>query len=147
MKKQMLSNVEVFFNFLAMNYSITEYIIAYRKRYDTRYKPLYPTIRIVANNKPKGLFEDVLGTVHKFKDLEKKWIKYVDDSICYKPKCGDFVYCSFLDDKTYDVVSCVCQFWEGNKEEFIDINGDTHNCHTFFRKATQTEVENLSNYK
>lgn len=142
-KNKMISNVEIFFNFLAENYSLIDYIIAYRKRYNICNTPLYTRVKTRANNNPKGLFKDILGSGHKFKELENKWLEYIENSIDYKPEQGDFVYCVFFDNKTCTLTKWISQFWGGTKEEFTDVNGNLSNKQTFLRKATETEINNF----
>lgn len=142
-KNKMISNVEIFFNFLAENYSLTDYIVAYMKHYNICNNPLYARVKSKANSSPKGLFKDILGSGHKFKELEKKWLEYVENSIDYIPERDDFVYCAFFDDKTCTLTEWISQFWEGTKEEFTDINGLVFNKQTFLRKATETEINNI----
>lgn len=136
----MISNVEIFLDFLANNFSLEKYIVAYTKRYDVCHTPFLSRIRSKANSNPKGLFTDVLGNCHKFKELEKKWIEYVDNSINYVPAKGDFIYVSFYDEEHCCLTSWVDQFWEGTKERYTNVNGDVEDKHTFVRRATETEI-------
>lgn len=131
----MISNLEVFFNFLADRFYLTDYIIAYTKRYNICLRPFYRTVNAQANRNPKGLFSDILGSGHKFKELEQRWIEYVDDTINYFPKENDKIYCAYLNEKTYDIVSWIDTFGSGTKEEYISkIDNKVHNEQTFVRK-------------
>lgn len=123
----MLSNFEIFIGFLAMRGKLTDIITAYTKRYDICANPFFRMVKNKANAHPKTLFNDVLGTHHKFKDLEEKWVKYVEDTIDYVPVMGDYVICQIYDEKADRIIEKMFRFIEGSKESFIDDNGITHN--------------------
>lgn len=142
-KKEMISNMEIFLNFLAENFSLTKYIIAYTKRYNICHTPFYTIVKSKAKTNPKGLFSDVLGSGHKFHKLEEKWIEYVENSINYIPEKGDYIYAAYFDETTCVLISWVSQFDNGDKKEYTDTNGNFHNKQTFVRKATNIEIENF----
>lgn len=131
---KMISNLEIFFNFLANRFVLTDYILAYTKRYDVRTHPFYLKVNSKANKNPKRLFSDILGSGHNFKDLEKKWIEYVDASINYKPKKGDDIYCAYFDEKECELVSWIDVFASGTKENYVNKWGRTHDEQTFVCK-------------
>lgn len=132
--KKMISNIEIFFDFLARNYMLSKYVVAFTKRYNMGHVPFYLTIKKKADSNPKGLFVDILGTGHKFKKLEKKWIEYADRTICYIPKKGDKVYCSCFAEETLAKVFWIATFCEGTKECFTDMSGKVHDSQTFVEK-------------
>ena len=98
----MVSNFEIFLNFLADNFALEKYIIAYTKRYNITYNPFHINVKRKAEKNPKGLFIDILGSGHSFKKLEQKWLEYIEDTINYVPQPNDYVYCSYY---AYNVLS------------------------------------------
>lgn len=133
-KKEMLSNVEVFLNFLADNDMLSKYIVAFTKRYDICHTPFFVTIKRKANKNPKGLFTEILGSGHKFKDFEKKWIEYIADTIDYVPQCGDKVYCSYFDENTSTKTWWTTYFLQGTKDCFTDMGGVINDKQTFVKR-------------
>lgn len=134
METRYLSNVEVFLNFLADNFALTKYIVAYTKRYDICVNPFYRRVKAKADKAPKNLFTDLLGSGHKFKDLEEKWKKYVDITINYEPQAGDIVECFDYDEKDVTKREWRTTFKEGTKECFFDMNGKVNDRQIFVRK-------------
>ena len=130
----MLSNMEVFLNFLANNYALTKYITAYTKRYNICTTPFYIFVSSKANKNPKGLFRDILGSNNKFACLEAKWLDYVDNTIFYTPKEGDNVYCSYFDEDKCELCEWRATFKSGTKDSFVDTFGNKHNDQTFVMK-------------
>ena len=136
-KKEMRSNMDIFMNFLAENDALTKYIVAYTKRYNICYTPFYLNISKKAEKKPKGLFTDVLGSGHKFKKIEQKWLEYVERSIDYEPQKGDRVYCSYFDEERCAKVYWQTDFLEGTKECFTDMDGTINDAQTFVMKVNK----------
>lgn len=136
-KKEMLSNMEVFMNFLADNEALIKYILAYTKRYNICYMPFYLTVNKKANKNPKGLFIDILGSGHSFKKLEKKWVEYVEKTINYIPQKGDKIYCSYFDEERCAKVYWITDFLEGTKECFTDMDGTINDTQTFVKKLNK----------
>lgn len=128
----MVSNLDIFFNFLGKNFQLENYIKAYRKRYNSM-DSFLTIIGSKAKTKPNGLFKDILGTGHGFKKLEERWIEYVDKTINYTPKCGEKVYCCYIDDECTKV-EWLTEFLEGTKECFTDMGGNINNKQTFVSK-------------
>lgn len=128
------SNIDIFFDFLAKNFSTTKYILAYQKRYDSCVLPMIQTLTAKANKKPKGMFSEILGSAHPFKALERMWLDYVDKTINYEPKENDVVECVFFNENTYERHSATTRFASGNKYEFTDIGGTTYKNHILLKK-------------
>lgn len=133
-KREMMSNVDIFFNFLADNYMLSKYIVAFTKRYDLCRTSFYLTVKRKADKNPKGLFTDILGSGHKFKNLEDKWIEYIADTIDYIPQCGDKVCCSYFDETSYTKVEWITYFLQGTKDCFTDMGGVTNDKQTFVKR-------------
>ena len=133
----MLSNYEIFLNFLADNFSLAKYTIAYTKRYNICYNPFHLNISKKAEKNPKGLFTDILGSGHCFKKLEQKWLEYIEDTINYKPQTGDKVYCSYFDEENCVKVDWITDFLEGTKECFTDMGGNINDKQTFVKKLNR----------
>lgn len=146
-KKIMSDNMEIFVNFLADNFALTKYIIAYTKRYNICNNPFYINVSRKARRNPKGLFKDVLGSgAIRFKKLEEKWLEYVKNTIDYVPERGDVIYCSYFDEEKCERVEWLCQFDYGTKESFTDVSGHINDKQTFVRKGNTKEVETLLGY-
>ena len=133
-KKEMRSNVDIFMNFLAENDALTKYIVAYTKRYNICYTPFYLTVNNKAEKNPKGLFTDILGSGHKFKKIEQKWLEYIEDTIDYTPQTGDKVYCSYFDEENCCKVYWETDFLEGTKDCFTDMGGTINDTQTFVKR-------------
>ena len=133
----MISNFEIFLNFLADNFSLEKYIIAYTKRYNICNNPLHVYVKRKAEKSPKGLFSEVLGSGHRFKKLEQKWLEYIEDTINYKPQTGDKVYCSYFDEERCAKVYWITDFLEGTKESFTDMGGVINDTQTFVKKLNR----------
>lgn len=136
----MVSNFEIFLIFLADNFSLEKYIIAYTKRYNICYNPLHINVKRKAEKNPKGLFSEVLGSGHSFKKLEQKWFEYIEDTINYVPQPNDYVYCSYYDKDRCASVYWVTQFASGTKEEFTDTAGKINDAQTFVKRATKEQT-------
>lgn len=130
----MVSNFEVFLIFLADNFSLEKYIIAYTKRYNICYSPFHINVKQKAEKNPKGLFSEVLGSGHSFKKLEQKWFEYIENTINYKPQTGDRVYCCYFDEERCAKVYWQTDFLEGTKECFTDMGGNINDTQTFVKK-------------
>jgi hypothetical protein len=130
----MLSNLDIFLNFLADNFYMEKYVVAYTKRYDICCNPFYRTVKRKAEKNPKGLFSEILGSGHSFKKIEQKWLEYVEDTINYVPQKGDKVYCSYFDEERCAKVYWVTNFLEGTKKSFTDIDGTINDTQTFIKK-------------
>lgn len=120
--------------FMAERALITDYITAYCRRYDECNNPFTRLVRDKLKTNPKGVFKEILGPYHKFKEKEIQWIDFVDRSILYTPKEGDRVCCSYFDDDLERLVDWECTFKEGNKETFTDTDGNIQNKHSFIYK-------------
>lgn len=138
----MTNNMEIFVNFLANNYALSKYIVAYTKRYNICYNPFYLNVKKKAEKNPKGLFSEILGSGHSLKKIEQKWLEYMENTINYEPQANDYVVCSYFDEERFAPVYWVTQFASGTKEEFTDTEGKVHSDQTFVRKATETEKNN-----
>lgn len=129
------SNIDIFFDFLAKNFSTTKYILAYQKRYDSCVLPMMQTLTAKANKKPKGMFTDILGSAHPFKVLENMWLDYVDKTINYEPKENDVVECVFFNENTYNRNSVTTIFKSGNKYEFTNISDEIYKDYILLKKV------------
>lgn len=133
----MVSNFEIFLNFLADNFALEKYIIAYTKRYNITYNPFHINVKRKAEKNPKGLFIDILGSGHSFKKLEQKWLEYIEDTINYTPQCGDKVYCSYFDEERCAKVYWITDFLEGTRECFTDMGGTINDTQKFIKKLNR----------
>ncbi len=133
----MVSNFEIFLNFLADNFSLEKYIIAYSKRYNVSNYPFHINVKIKASKNPKGLFTEILGSGHCFKKLEHKWLEYIEDTINYIPQTGDKVYCSYFDEERCAKVYWITDFLEGTKDSFTDMGGVINDTQTFVKKLNR----------
>ena len=133
----MISNFEIFLNFLADNFALAKYMIAYTKRYNICYNPFYINVRRKAEKNPKGLFSEVLGSGHSFKKLEQKWLEYIEETINYTPQSGDKVYCCYFDEERCSKVYWITDFLEGTKDCFTDISGTINDTQTFVKKLNR----------
>ena len=61
----MVSNLDIFFNFLGKNFQLENYIKAYRKRYNSM-DSFLTMVGSKAKTKPNVLLKDILGTGHGF---------------------------------------------------------------------------------
>lgn len=129
----MISNLDIFFDFLGDNFLITDYLSACRKRYSSM-DSLFDILFLKCKTNPKGMFGEVLGKNHKFKKAEEKWIRCVDDTINYVPQCGDKVYCCTFDRENCERVCFRTHFLEGTKEKFTDMGGNTFENLAFIKK-------------
>jgi hypothetical protein len=130
----MISNFEIFLDFLGDNFCLTKYIVAYTKRYNNCHNPFYLNIKRKAEKNPKGLFTDILGTGHSFKKIEKKWLEYLNVTINYMPEKGDKVYCCYFDEERCAKVYWVTDFLEGTKDCFTSMDGTINDTQTFVKK-------------